>query len=233
METFGNITLIHGDCMDYMRELPDNSIDAIISDPPYGIDFCSPRTNNHDKIANDGFEEFQKALPLWLSEFKRVLSDTGCCCCGGGGNKPVSQIFTIEIIKAGFHLVQTLIWDKQTIGLGWHYRPSYETIIVFSKSKKYNWFDDSKKVSNIIRMNNIIPQKGDHPTPKPIDLMRTLIRLHTAPGMTVLDPFLGGGTTALAADIEHRKCIGIELKHEYYELAKQRLINHQSQGKLF
>lgn len=234
-EQFKNITLYNADCMDVMRELPDSSIDAIISDPPYGIDFCSSWTNNHDKIANDGFEEFTEALPIWLAEFKRILTDTGCCCCCccGGGNKPVSQIFTMEVVKAGFHLVQTLIWDKQTIGLGWRYRPSYETIIVFSKSKDYNWFDDSKKVSNIIRMKNIIPQKGDHPTPKPIDLMRRLIRLHTMPDMTVLDPFLGGGTTAIAADIENRKCIGVELKEEYYNLARKRLINHQMQKKLF
>ena len=189
MERIGDITIYNADCMEIMQTLPNESIDAIITDPPYGISFLSPWTNNHKKIANDGLEEFKYALPLWLKEFHRLLTPTGvaCCCCCGGGATPVSQIFTLELLKQGFYLIQTLIWDKKTIGLGWRYRPSYETILVFSKSKdKYNWYTERKDVSNILRWGNIIPQKGDHPTPKPVNLMRELILLNTKDEQTVL-----------------------------------------------
>jgi len=232
----GGVTLYNGDCVPIMRGLPAESVDAIVSDPPYGIDFLSSHTDNHDKIANDSFEDFTAALPVWLDEFHRLLTPTGvaCCCCGGGGKTPVSAIFTMELEKHGFKLIQTLIWDKKTIGLGWRYRPSYETILVFSKTQDdYNWFTERKDISNIRRYNNIIPQKEDHPTPKPVGLMRDLIELHTQEGMLVLDPFMGGGTTPVAAAMENRRCIGIELVPKYFEIAKRRVWDEVSQLNLF
>ena len=236
MERIGDITIYNADCVQIMQTLPNESIDAIITDPPYGISFLSPRTDNHKKIANDGLDEFKSALPMWLKEFHRLLTPTGvaCCCCGGGGATPVSQIFTLELLKQGFYLIQTLIWDKKTIGLGWRYRPSYETILVFSKSKdKYNWYTERKDVSNILRWNNIIPQKGDHPTPKPVNLMRELILLHTKEGQTVLEPFMGGGTTAVACAMEGRKCIGIEIDEGYYNISKKRITDAVANKSLF
>ena len=140
----------------------------------------------------------------------------------------------MEIVRQGFSLIQTCIWDKKTIGLGYHYRPSYETILVFSKSKdKYNWFTERKDVSNIFRYGNIIPQAGDHPTPKPVNLMRDLIRLHTTEGMTVFEPFLGGGTTAIACVMEKRRCIASEIDGGYYELALDRVRNEVANLTLF
>ena len=120
MERIGDITIYNADCVDIMKTLPNESIVAIITDPPYGIRFLSPRTDNHKKIANDGLDEFESTLPIWLKEFHRLLTPTGvaCCCCCGGGATPVSQIFTLELLKQGFYLIQTLIWDKKTIGLG-------------------------------------------------------------------------------------------------------------------
>lgn len=192
------INKIHlGDCMDFLKRIPDNSIDLVLTDPPYGIDYLSNRTKNHRKIENDKYVDFSKLYPKWIEQFKRVLTDTGCCCCCccccGGGKTPVSQEFTLEAIKQGFKLIQTVIWDKCTIGLGWRYRPSYETVIVLSKSKdKYNWFSERKDVSNIVRINNVIPRKGDHPTPKPIGLMQFFLKLHSKENDVVLDPFSGG-----------------------------------------
>lgn len=235
MEKFGDITLYNANCMDIMAKLPDNSIDAIITDPPYGIGFLSSWTDNHKYINNDKPGEFNIEMPKWLKQFKRLLTDNGvaCCCIGGGGRIPVSAIFTMEVIKQGFNLIQTVIWDKQTIGFGWRYRPSYETILVFSKNKKFNWYANTKDISNIVRIGNIIPQKYEHPTPKPVQLMGHFIKLHTLEGMVVLDPFLGGGTTALACNALKRKCIGIELEKDYYKLAKNRIISEISQLTIF
>ena len=139
------VELYCADCLDKMKEIPDKSIDLILTDPPYGIGFKSSRQTYQKHIINDGFDDWKENLPKWLSEMKRVLSDTGCCCCcgGGGGKTPVTAIFTIEAIKH-FNLIQTLVW-KKFIGLGWRYRPSYENIIILSKDKNsYNFYDEIK-----------------------------------------------------------------------------------------
>lgn len=229
--------IINADCMDILKQLPDKCIDLVLTDPPYGIGFLSKRTDHQREIENDKYEDFAKLYPKWIAEFKRLLTDTGvcCCCCGGGGGKtPVSQEFTLEAVRQGFNLIQTIIWDKQTIGLGWHYRPSYETIVVLSKSKdKYNWCTERKDVSNIVRMGNIIPQKGDHPTPKPVPLMEHFLELHSKEGDLVLEPFSGSGTTAIACHRLKRRFICIEKDPEYWAKSCERLKAEQAQLQLF
>jgi len=223
-----------GDCLTVMREIKENSIDLILTDPPYGINYLSGWTNNHKIIKNDDNENYKTNTALWLQFFRKLLTETACCCCCCGGGKIASSaILTLEAIKY-LHLIQTIIWDKKTIGLGWKYRPSYETILVLSKSKdKYNWYTNRKDVSNIIKINNIIPQKGDHPTPKPIKLMETFILLHSKEKDLVLDPFIGSGTTAIACEKLGRKWIGIEISEEYCEIAKQRIEQEARQLKMF
>lgn len=111
------------------------------------------------------------------------------------------------------------------MGMGWHYRRSYETILVGQKrGGPCKWYDDGDKIENIIRhIPKIIPQASDHPTPKPPELAAYFIRLHTQPGETVLDPFMGAGPTLIAAKQLGRKAIGIEIEEKYCEMAVQRL----------
>jgi DNA modification methylase len=227
--------LIQGDCMEIMELMDDGSVGMVCTDIPYGIGFLSNRTSHHKKIANDGFDEFSVENKRWLKEFYRLLDDTGCCCCcGGGGKKPVSQLFTLNGMQEGFKLIQTLIWDKLTIGLGWRYRPSYETIVIFSKQQtEYKWYNTNKDVSNIIKMNNIIPQKEDHPTPKPINLMSSLILNHTTEEDIVLDPFAGHFTTTIACIRTDRKSICIELDESYYLQGVERVKTELKQKDFF
>ena len=230
------INKIHNmDCLELMKQIPDGSIDCIITDPPYGIQYLSSWTTNHNEIINDGFEIWQEQIKLWLPEFKRIITPTGCCCCccGGGGKTPVTALFTIEAIK-NFNLIQTLVWRK-FVGVGWKYRPSYENIVILSKSKdNYDFYDETNNCSNLIEgINQEIPQKGEHPTQKPIALMRKLIRIHSKEGDTVFDPFLGGGTTAIAAIMEKRNFIGAELSPEYCEMANKRIANVLSAPTMF
>jgi DNA modification methylase len=234
-----NVTLYHGDCLEVMKSIPDKSIDLVLTDPPYGISFKSARQTYQKEIKNDGFDEWQEILPKFLQEFKRVLTDTGCCCCccccGGGGKTPVTAIFTMESLKY-FNLIQTLVWRK-FIGLGWRYRPSYENIVILSKDKdNYNFYDTSKKCSNVIEgINQDIPSRGgagkllDHPTQKPIELMEHLINIHSQKDYTILDPFMGSGTTGVACRMLGRKFIGIEIDKNYFEIAKQRIQNAQKE----
>jgi site-specific DNA-methyltransferase (adenine-specific) len=208
-----------------MKGIPDKSIDLVLTDPPYGINYLSPRTDNHDKLENDEMGDWLKSLPLWLSELNRVSTELACCCCCccGGGKTPVTAIFTIEALKH-FNLIQTLVWRK-FIGLGWRYRPSYENIVVLSKSKDdYSFYDESKKCSNVIEgINQDMPNSEEHPTQKPVELMKRLIKIHSKENDLILDPFCGGGTTAVACKELNRRYIGIEISPEYCEIARKRV----------
>ena len=132
---------------------------------------------------------------------------------------------------------QMVIWDKGKIGMGWRYRRSYETVLVgHRKGGKLRWFDDSHKIENVIRpgdygIRKIIPQKDDHPTPKPVELARHFIRLHTKRGDLVVDPFMGGGSTAEAALLEGRRFLGIELDPQFFNMTLNRLRHSETMRK--
>ena len=93
-----------------------------------------------------------------------------------------------------------VVWDKGPIGMGWHYRRSYETVLVGQKpGAACRWFDTTDRVENILRkIPKIIPDAGEHPTPKPIALAAHFIGLHTEYGHLVMDPFMGAGSTLCA-----------------------------------
>lgn len=216
--------VIQGDCLEVMRNIPDKSIDLVLTDPPYGINFKSSRQTYQKHIENDKLDDWLLILPKILGEFKRILTDNGCCCCCcGGGKTPVTAIFTLEAIKH-FNLIQTLVWRK-FIGLGWRYRPAYENIVILSKDKdNYSFYDKSKSCANVIEgINQDIPVEGEHPTQKPVKLMQKLIEIHSKQGDIVLDAFAGGGSTLQAAKELGRKFIGVEIEPKYCEIAKRRL----------
>jgi len=183
---------------------------------------------NDGKEANEIFEKFVK-------ETLRILTEDGgcCCCCGGGGPDPQFARWTL-IMDKYLSFKQMIVWDKGPMGMGWRYRRSYETILVASKKDKMAWYDKSKKIENIIRpgykgIKKIIPSKDQHPTQKPVNLMKHFIELHTQEGDIVLDPFLGSGTTAIACLELNRRFIGIELSSEYCEMARKRISKVQPQ----
>lgn len=151
---------------------------------------------------------------------------------GGGGSAHTTALFTLEAVKR-FNLVQTLVWEK-TIGLGYRYRPQYENIVILSKSKdKYAFYDTSKKCGNIIKCPQHIPQKDEHPTQKPCEVIYKLLNIHTKEGDLVLDPFIGSGTTAVACHKLNRKYIGFEIDKGYYDMATKRLYAARRQISLF
>jgi DNA modification methylase len=120
---------------------------------------------------------------------------------------------------------QMVVWDKGPMGMGWHYRRSYETILVGQvPGVKCRWFDTTHKVENVIRtIPKIIPTKHQHPTAKPPALAAYFIRLHSQPGDIVLDPFMGAGSTAEAAQHLGRKFVGIEIEERYLAMAVERV----------
>ena len=260
VEHIGDATLYLGDCREALSG--HGPVDMIFTDPPYGhnnndgdlianIERAIParRKKGDDgtleyaprPIANDGAEANE--LAAWLFEqAPKLLSKGGCCCCccccGGGGPDPMFARWALEMDK---HLdfKQMIVWDKGPIGMGWHYRRSYETVLVGQKrGGACKWHDETDKIENIIRpgylgIRKIIPQADDHPTPKPPELARHFIRLHTLAGETVLDPFLGGGSTGVAALREGRRFIGVEVDERWFDLACERIAATEREPDLF
>ena len=115
------------------------------------------------------------------------------------------------------------------MGLGWHYRRSYEVVLVADKAGgKPSWYDKSHKIENIIRpgdygIKKIIPSAQQHPTEKPVELAAHFIRLHSKSGDIVLDPFAGSGSTGVACVQTGRKFIGVELDPKWFNHAKSRI----------
>ena len=150
-------------------------------------------------------------------------------CCAGGPDPQFARwsLWIDELLD----FKQMVVWDKGPMGMGWHYRRSYETVLVAQRpGAACKWFDDSHRIENIIRpgmldRNKIIPLLDNHPTEKPESLSAWFINLHTQPGDIVLDCFAGSGSTLSAARKMGRQFIGCELDYQFYDMARKRLQN--------
>lgn len=243
----GRATLYRGDCISVMQSLADASVDMVMTDPPYGHN-----NNNGDLISNIEkalgkpaknaaprpiLNDGKEADPLFrkmLAEAPRLLKSAGCCCCccGGGGPDPLFARWSLWMDER-LKFKQAVVWDKGPIGLGWHYRRSYEFVLVAERrgSGKAKWYATTKNVENILRgckctpgrIGKIIPRADQHPTEKPVALGQHFIRLHSQPGEVVLDPFMGSGAFAVAALSLGRQFIGAELDPAHFATACARI----------
>ena len=245
------------DCLETMKQIEDNSIDMIFTDPPYGHN-----NNNGDMasrweaifegkkdnyipeddwrpILNDGIEA-NELIQKCFKQFQRILKQGSCCCCCCGGPDPQFARWSLwldEAFNGGFkHMI---IWDKGPMGMGHHYRRSYETILVAQKKgASCKWYAESKDIENVIRpgmygINKIIPQKDQHPTEKVPQLAGFFMRLHSKEGDLIYDPFIGSGSTVEAAITLKRNYIGSEIDKTFYQLAEKRINIYTSQKTLF
>jgi DNA modification methylase len=253
-EVIGNQKLVLADCLEYLPELEAGCADFVFADPPYG------HNNNNDgdlisrreravggtyhqpletrPIANDGPEAndlFRAVLPLLF-----CLLQPGCCCCcccgGGGGPDPQFALWSLWLSEV-FDFKQMVVWDKGPIGMGWHYRRSYETVLVGQvPGAACRWYDTTNRVENIIRpgmgIGKIIPSADQHPTEKPPELAAHFTLLHTLPGHIVIDPFMGSGSTLAAAEVLGRKGIGVECDAHWFDVACRRVEAATNQPRL-
>jgi site-specific DNA-methyltransferase (adenine-specific) len=228
-----------GDCLDLLKSLPSGSVKMIFTDPPYGHsnqngDLQSARKRDRvaggsllpeQPIANDTPEEFRSVMVGFLDEAARVLAPDCCCCCcccGGGGPSPTFA-WVADAIDARLAFFHAVVWDKTARGpgMGWRYRRDYEFVMVaHRKGGTLSWSRDGA-ASNIMR--NAPPRDREHPNQKPVELVREFLLNHTEPGDTVLDPFMGSGTTGVACIQTGRKFIGFELDAKYCEIAARRI----------
>jgi site-specific DNA-methyltransferase (adenine-specific) len=235
-------TVYLADCREVLPTLGGESIDFIFTDPPYGHN----NNNNGDlahrweaalgilppgasapegrPIANDG-PEANELVQWFYTEARRLLKPGCCCCCccgGGGGPDPQFARWSLWMDEAiGFK--QAVVWDKGGLGMGWHYRRNYELVLVAEKpGAACKWYG-GHEVGNVVRLTGIKPSADDHPTPKPVSLPARFIEWHSLPGDIVVDPFVGGGSTAVAAKRAGRRFIGMDVDERWCELTAKRL----------
>lgn len=237
------IDLMHGDCLELMKQIPDNSIDFCLTDPPYGTTACKW----------DSVIPFE---PMW-KELKRIVKDNGAIALFG--SEPFSSRLRMSNLKM---FKYDWVWEK-TKPTGYQIckiKPLsiYENISIFSigktdyfpimipREKKrrgaiystnnqmkiskggvYKVFKEytHKFPTNIIKVSNGSQKNKLHPTQKPVALLEYLIKTYTLEGETVLDFTMGSGSTGVAAKNLNRNFIGIEKELKYFEIAKQRIEN--------
>jgi len=242
------INLLHGDCLELMKSIPDKSIDAIITDPPYGTTAC----------------KWDAVIPfnLMWKELNRIIKDNSAIVLFG------SQPFTSALVMSNPKMFKyEWIWEKNAgsnfASVRFQPMKEHENILVFAKEKtNYNpqkekradsglarvksspmTFnrknnDDvygglfvgnvTKKIADELRCPRSIQkfnrERGLHPTQKPLLLLEYLVKTYTQENETVLDFTMGSGTTGLACKNLNRNFIGIEKDDKYYEIAKKRII---------
>ena len=214
------------DCLIGMKDILDKSIDSIITDPPYGINFRSNRDSKKrfDFIANDDNLDF---FEPFIKEAYRILNDDRCIfifC--RFDNYP----YFYEVVrKAGFEVKNCLICEKNKAlgGLGdmeGSFLNNYEFILFATKGKKILFKDRIGRQFGLISDKSISsPMQLIYPTQKPVSLIRKLICIATNEREIVLDPFIGSGTTALACKQTNRQFIGFDVSEKAVSLAINRL----------
>jgi len=221
------INLIKGSCFDLNKDIQDESIDLIVTDPPYGMSFVSShRKVKHKEIAND---QNLLWLPDWFKSQYRLLktnSHAYVFCSYHHIDKFISCSK-----ESGFEVKNVLIWHKNNTGMGdleGDYAPQYEFILFLSKGRRIL---NGRRDSNIIKC----PKTGNnnHPTEKPVPLIQFLISKSSNPGDLVLDNFFGSGSCAIACSNLNRRFIGHEIDEERYNDASKRVQMILSQTKLF
>lgn len=227
--------------VDMSGELPDNSVHLVITSPPYNV--------SKDYDDNLSLDEYFELLRNVFSECYRVLVNGGRCCVNiaNVGRKPyipLEAYLTNILNEMGFNYRGQIIWDKgnsANIGCSWGswqsasnptLRDVHEYILVFSKGDLKRTDKGESTISkeefleytkSIWQFNTVSAKKIGHPAPFPIELPERLIKLYSYKDDIVLDPFLGSGTTAVAAIKNNRHYIGYELNEEYVELSKKRI----------
>jgi len=238
--------LIHGDCIEKMKEIPAGSVDMILTDPPYGTTACK-------------WDSIIPLEPMW-EQLNRIVKPNGAICLFG--SEPFSSALRMSNIK---HFKYDWIWNKKLAGNGILAKKQplkiHEIVSVFhsgvyipqmakGKYRKKMGLKESevtggssfaKQTENDLYYPKSILEYGIgnmrkgrlHPTQKPIDLLEYLIHTYTNEGETVLDFTMGSGSTGVACVNTNRDFIGIELDEGYFTIAEKRIKEAQYQGRLF
>lgn len=250
--------ILNGDCFQIMREIPSNSVDLILADPPYGT---------LNKSNPDAQWDKEVSLPSLWNQYKRIIKPNGAILLFGQG------VFAAKLIMSNPKWFKfDFVWDKvrKSNFLNCKKMPmrQHEQVLVFSKkpptynpqmvfvgkpnhsrgnveignaNKNYGEFGKTETIisdyrypGTIVRFPKEHTKEGWlHGTSKPVNLLRWLIRTYSNEGDLVLDNFAGSGSTLIAAIREKRNFLGMEISEKYYEIAKKRIETELAQKVLF
>ena len=197
------VYIIHGDCREVLPLIPDKSIDLVLTDPPYGVDLDY---GGYD----DSFANWCKLIDTTLPMMRQLSS--GCVLL------PTSKLEAEAYLFAHYMPDWRICWFKGAsctrsfVGF-----KDWETIFVYGKPKGAQFHDYFHAKANDVREKII-----GHPCPKPVEWALWLISKCSLVGDLILDPFMGSGTTLVAAKKLNRKCIGIEIEERYCEISAKR-----------
>ncbi|GHV84154.1 hypothetical protein AGMMS50212_14940 [Spirochaetia bacterium] len=229
--------IIQGDCLEVMRTLPDACIDLVVTSPPYNL---KNSTGNGMKAntrcgkwagaaLKNGYDKHSDCMPndeyvVWqrncLSEMLRLIPDDGAIFYNHKWRVQDGLLQDRQDIVSGFPVRQIIIWRRKG-GINFnpgYFLPTYEVIYIIAKPK-FKLVPKANAVGDVWEFTQ--DMNNSHPAPFPVDLIDRIIASTSA--KTVLDPFIGSGTTAIASIMNNRNYLGIELSTEYIKMAKDRI----------
>lgn len=206
------------DCLEGLREVPDKSVDLIVTDPPYMLGTYSSTKGKIDPWAD--WCNAAHWYSTWFEEARRVLKDTGAMWAFLNWRSMVT--FQRAACTANWPIESLLVWDKEWIGPGGSkgLRPSYELCALFCGP---DFAIPNRGLPDIQRFKWSSKKPHGHPAEKPESLVRWLIEQSTQEGAVVMDLFMGSGTTAEACLRCGRNFAGFEMNPEYHAIAMQRI----------
>jgi site-specific DNA-methyltransferase (adenine-specific) len=241
--------ILHGDCIELLETLPENSIDLIFADPPYNLqlrqELWRPNMTRVDGVDDDwdqfaDFAAYDAFTRAWLQGCRRVLKQTGTIWVIGSYH----NVYRVGAIlqDLGFWILNDLVWEKVNPTpnfRGVRFTNAHETLLWAQKKKgaRYTFnYQSMKSLNDDLQMRSVwqlglclgkerIKINGEkaHATQKPEALLYRVIQSSSQPGDVVLDPFFGTGTTGAVAKKLHRHWIGIERDEQYIEIARERI----------
>ena len=212
-----------GDCLNYMKKIPSESINLIVTDPPYLINYQSSRRikkEKFEKIKND--VNSQQLICDYFEECNRILKNNTAIYCFCSWHH--IDFFKQEFEKH-FKLKNIIVWNKNNHGSGdlkGAYAPKHELILFGHKGRTLL---REKRISDVIECEKINSSNLTHPTEKPTKLIEIFIKQSSDIDNIVFDGFMGSGSTGVACINTNRKFIGCELDENYFKIAEQRLKN--------
>lgn len=220
------------DCLVGMENIESSSVDLIVTDPPYKITSRGNGGNSggmfQKNIVNTGgvFKHNTIDIEEYIEELYRILKPSGHCYIMTN-NKNISKFLKI-ISKTQFHFIKNLIWVKDNKIMGQTYMSQFEYVIMLRKGKhkKINHCGTSDVINIPNKKMKDKNNKTIHDTEKPVKLNELLIENSSQPGDLIFDPFIGIGSSAIAAINTNRNYIGFELDKKYYEIANDRIEKH-------
>ena len=204
-------TLFHGDCIPLMQTIADNCIDLIVTDPPYLVGY---RDRTGRSIAGDTNGNWMQPA---FDQMYRILRPNRFAICFYGWNH--ADAFVTAFKKAGFRIVGHFVFAKHYASRKGYTEARHECAYLLAKGAPHV---PAKALSDVMAWGAYTGNKL-HPTQKPLEILRPLIKSYSDVGDVVLDPFAGSGSTLLAAQQLHRSWLGMEIDATYYRNALTRL----------